>query len=114
MNLATEMEQGSFDWDEQREEQEENRERVSSRIGAAILSFCLVNRQFHAEDLRKFVTRETGISAPASADRILRDLRQRGVIEYRVLNRRESLYEVITVRSHLNQHKENRHGTSSN
>jgi ribosomal protein S25 len=39
------------------------------------------------------------VSAPAIADRILRDLRQRGVVEYRVLSRRESLYEVMTARA---------------
>jgi hypothetical protein len=40
------------------------------------------------------VLRETGIAAPASADRILRDLRQKGVIDYKVLGRRASLYAV--------------------
>lgn len=91
--------QGEFDW-----EQQENLERVSSRIGAAIISFC-VNRlrdkfshEFSAEDLRQFVIRETGISAPASADRILRNLRQRGLVEYRVIDRRGSLYEVIAIK----------------
>lgn len=94
------MIQGEFDWDEQ----QENLERVSSRIGAAIITFCgehlrdEANPQFHAEDLREFVTRETGISAPGSADRILRNLRQRGVIDYRVIDRRGSLYEVLAVK----------------
>ena len=75
-------------------EQQENLERVSSRIGRAIIEFCQEHRRFHADELRKHVVRETGIAAPASADRILRDLRQRGVVRYTVLNRRESLYEV--------------------
>jgi hypothetical protein len=90
--------QHNFDFDEQ----QENLERVTARIGAAIIEFCLkklasTDRSFHAEDLRRYVTLKTGISAPASADRVLRDLRQRGVITYRVLNRRESLYEVTGV-----------------
>jgi hypothetical protein len=86
-------------------EQSINLERVSSRVAAAIIAFCEANlqraeRRFHAEDLRRFVARETGIAAPASADRILRDLRQRGMIEYRVLSRHASLYEVVAVRGH--------------
>ena len=77
--------------------QQENLERVSSRIGWAIVQFCREHPRFHADELRKAVERETGIAAPASADRILRDLRQKGVIAYTVLSRRESLYEVNSV-----------------
>ena len=86
--------QGEFNWDDQ----QENLERVSSRIARAVLAFCEVHRRFHAEELRKFVIRETGISAPGSADRILRDLRKRGLIDYRVLSRRGSYYEVLAIR----------------
>jgi hypothetical protein len=75
-------------------EQPEHLERVFSRIARAILEFCRDHRQFHADDLRRAVIIATGITAPASADRILRDLRQRGVIDYRVVDRRASLYEV--------------------
>jgi hypothetical protein len=85
--------QNEFDFTEQ----EENLERVSSRIGRAIIDFCRAHKRFHADDLRKAVISETGIAAPASADRILRDLRKRGVIDYRVLSRRESLYEIVAV-----------------
>jgi hypothetical protein len=82
--------QGEFDF----EEQQENLERVSSRIGKAVLQFCRDNRRFHADELRRFVIRETGIAAPASADRILRDLRQKKQLAYECVSRRESLYEV--------------------
>jgi hypothetical protein len=75
-------------------EQAENLERVRSRIGRAIVAFCRERKRFHADELRAAVAEATGIAAPASADRILRDLRQRGVINYRVINRHESLYEV--------------------
>jgi hypothetical protein len=85
--------QGVFSFDEQ----QENLERVSSRIAQAIFRFCREHRRFHADELRRYVVAETGIAAPGSADRILRDLRQRKLIEYRVLNRRESLYEVLWV-----------------
>jgi hypothetical protein len=87
------MTQAAFDWDEQRE----NLERVATRVGAAIIAFCETHRRFHAEELRTAVIRATGIAAPASADRILRELRQRGVIDYRVVDRRASLYEVISI-----------------
>ena len=87
------MTQAEFNFDEQRE----NLERVSSRIAQAVIKFCRGHRTFHADDLREAVIRDTGIAAPASADRILRDLRQRRRISYRVLNRRESHYEVISV-----------------
>jgi Fe2+ or Zn2+ uptake regulation protein len=88
------VKQLALDWDGPA-----NLERVSSRIGAAVLSFCQAHKQFHAGELHQHVEQATGVSAPASADRILRDLRQRGVVEYRVVSRRESLYEVVNVRA---------------
>jgi Fe2+ or Zn2+ uptake regulation protein len=78
-------------------DQKEHLDRVSSRIGAAVLEFCREHHQFHAGDLHRHVEDATGIAAPASADRILRDLRQKGVVNYRVVSRRESLYEVLEV-----------------
>lgn len=74
---------------------EENLERVTTRIWRAVISFCKDNPRFHADELRRFVIRETGIVAPASADRILRYLRQKKRLDYKVLSRRESLYQVI-------------------
>lgn len=88
------MSQTAFDF-----EQREHLDRVSSRIGAAVLEFCLAHRQFRAGELHRHVERATGVSAPASADRILRSLRQRHVVDYRVVSRRESLYEVLEVRA---------------
>jgi hypothetical protein len=76
---------------------EENLERVSSRISRAVLNFCRDHKRFHADELRRAVIAETGITAPASADRILRYLRQRGLLSYTVLSRRESLYEVTAI-----------------
>lgn len=78
------------------ESQPEALERVSSRIGAAIVEFCKarVGKQFHADELRAYVEQKCGPTAPGSADRVLRDLRQRNVIAYRNLSRKLSLYEV--------------------
>lgn len=74
---------------------QENLERVSARIASVVLQFCRERETFHADDLRRAVIRETGIAAPASADRILRDLRQKRQVIYRCLSRSESLYEVL-------------------
>jgi hypothetical protein len=86
--------QGEFDFGEQGE----NLERVSSRIGKAIVQFCKEHRRFHADELRRHVIRETGIAAPASADRVLRHLRQHKQLDYRVVSRRESLYQIQWVK----------------
>lgn len=74
---------------------------VASRISAAVLAFCLlrVGHEFHADDLRQYVRRATGMSAPGSADRILRALRQEHALGYSVVNRRGSLYRVDWVGS---------------
>lgn len=89
---------------DEREEQAENLERVSSRIALAIIRFCQGRKRFHMDELRAWVVSETGIAAPDSAGRILRYLRQRGVIDYWVVDRRASLYEVLSVNtSHGNQ-----------
>ena len=76
------------------EEQPVMLERVNLRIGRAIVDFCSTQKKFHADDLRKHVSKNVGKVAPGSADRILRDLRRRGVLNYRELSRRASLYEV--------------------
>lgn len=78
-------------------DQAENLDRVRLRITTRILEFH--QRQgyeaaWHADDLRNFVIEEVTV-APASADRVLRDLRQHGVLDYVVLNRRQSLYQFV-------------------
>lgn len=71
---------------------------VSSRMAPAILAFCAarVGQCFHADDLRAYVTAQMP-GAPGSADRVLRDLRQRGYVSYVVENRAKSLYRVLRV-----------------
>jgi hypothetical protein len=101
---GTEVQPGLWDNDDkdEREEQRENLERVYSRIARAIIEFLRMHNTpmhdtWHADDLRKHVVAKTGIAAPASADRVLRDLRQRGIINYRVINRSQSLYKTLYV-----------------
>ena len=51
---------------------------------------------FHAQDLRDYVDDMTGHThAPASADRILRLLRRKGVLDYKVVSRSKSLYKFV-------------------
>lgn len=73
--------------------QGENLRRVSGRIAALVAEFvnARVGQEWHAEELRQYVAeREPG--APGSADRILRDLRQRGRISYELVSRSQSRY----------------------
>jgi hypothetical protein len=46
------------------------------------------------EELRDYIIRETGVAAPDSPGRIMRDLRQRHRLGYRCVSRSQSLYEV--------------------
>ena len=72
-------------------------EPVSSRMGRAILEFFrarATGSTFRAEELHQHVSAETGLSAPASADRILRALRQKGVLNYTCISRKYSLYRM--------------------
>jgi hypothetical protein len=77
-------------------EQQANLDRVSARIRPAVKEFCLsrIGQQFHVEELTSYVRAKTTV-APGSPDRILRDLRQQGEIDYEVVSRSKSLYRVL-------------------
>lgn len=73
---------------------------VSARIGQAIQLFYDSRMTggmpfFRADDLRVFVEAAVGKSAPGSADRILRDMRQAGKLNYEVTDRGQSLYKLL-------------------
>ena len=72
---------------------------VSARIKGAILEFCAerIGQEWHADDLRKYVTDKVGAVAPASADRILRFLRAKKAVIYVCASRSASLYRVTAV-----------------
>jgi hypothetical protein len=82
-------------------EQDDNLERVSRRIGASIVKFYQQKKstgrpEFYAGDLREYVVCSVGHAlAPASPDRILRDLRKRKVLDYKVISRSQSLYAFV-------------------
>jgi hypothetical protein len=78
-------------------EHRDHLDRVRLRITTRILEFHArqgYEAAFHADDLRSFVIEEVHV-APASADRVLRDLRQHGTLDYIVLSRRQSLYQFV-------------------
>lgn len=85
-------------------EQTENISRVASEIGSHIIAFIdrHMNQDFHCEALRQYVySKVDGYVAPGSPDRILRDLRQKGKVNYSVINRRQSLYRALPVKGQL-------------
>lgn len=79
------------------ETQNENLKRVKSKTAVAILQFfdtLEVGSKFHAQELRDFVAKLVPV-APASPDRILRDMRQREELNYELVSRSQSLYRKV-------------------
>lgn len=81
------------------EQQDLEFRRVRSLIGDRIRRFIAERLssgrpQFHADELRRYVA-SVHPTAPASADRILRALRQDGAVDYQCVSRRDSLYEAL-------------------
>jgi hypothetical protein len=48
--------------------------------------------EFHVEELRQYVLDRAATIAPDSPGRILRAMRQNGILDYLVIDRRRSLY----------------------
>jgi hypothetical protein len=70
--------------------------RVSAEIAGSILEFrsaLAPMRTFHSEDLRKFVIERHPHIAPDSPSRILRNLRKKKLLDYKIIDRNASLYE---------------------
>ena len=80
--------------------QEENLDRVTEKISAAVVQFCELEpekreKEFRMTELTQFVSERVGPSAPDSPGRVLRLLRQSGKIAYSVVSRRNSVYRII-------------------
>jgi DNA-binding PadR family transcriptional regulator len=65
----------------------------------AILTFCRGRMstgasRFHAEDLRRYLSYYCINFAPGSPDRVLRNLRAKGLVSYELIDRRNSYYEL--------------------
>lgn len=70
--------------------------RVNNAIAKHIETFVCTHKEWHVEELRRFVfDKVNGYVAPASPDRMLRDLRQKGRVNYVVISRAKSLYRSL-------------------
>ena len=76
-------------------EQKIELDRVFERIAPLIEEFHRTRRNgaFHVEELRRFVLDQIPGIAPDSPGRILRAMRLGGLLNYKVINRRASLYQ---------------------
>jgi hypothetical protein len=75
--------------------------RVQANIGELVERFVLDRWQagqprFHIQDLHDYIATRTQI-APASPDRILRQLRLEGKFDYKVVSRSDSCYEITAI-----------------
>jgi hypothetical protein len=68
--------------------------RVTHNLESAICAFANMARKrtFKADELRAYVTRRVPGAAPASPDRVLRNLRAKSILDYEVISRSESTY----------------------
>jgi len=81
---------------DERKQQYENLERVTERIGHAILEFFKAPREYYrSDDLYQFVKARVGKVAPASVNRIACALRAKGLIDFECVHRAGSLYRVV-------------------
>jgi len=81
-------------------EQEKQVERVRGKIQAQILAWFQqhpVGHQFRLIDLTVDIARKVPSLAPDSPGRILRLLRGEGILDYKVVSRAQSLYEITEV-----------------
>ena len=73
---------------------DEHLARVSDKIEDAVFRFCLRFNEFHLNDLSDHVRRNIPNISADSPSRILRDLKRRGLVNYEVVDRKNSLYRV--------------------
>ena len=84
-------------------EQQQELARVSTKLDDIVVRYCRTlllceESEFIMKELSQFVAVITkGQAAPDSAGRILRNLRQRGVVSYEVVSRSQSRYRVLGV-----------------
>ncbi len=80
----------------------EQLQRVALNLNDTIVEFfakrlASQDQRFTANELRHYVNAKNFGTAPASADRVMRLLRNKKVINYAVVNRGNSLYQAIPV-----------------
>lgn len=92
------MEQLTLNW-QQSSIQQIELARCKAAISPLIRAFFqarAIGSQFHMAELTEYVRRLVP-TAPDSAGRILRDMRQAGELNYSVVDRRKSLYQIEEV-----------------
>ena len=79
-----------------------NLKRVSESIAPLIVSFIdeRLGQEFHGEELLKYVSDRVPV-APDSPGRILRELRRKNTINYKVESRSQSRYRALPIRGRL-------------
>jgi len=80
-------------------EDRHERSRVYDHIAPLVLEFAAAytGKQFHAEDLRRFVLKHAPAVAPNSPYRILYELKREGRLNYKVISRSQSLYQFTPI-----------------
>lgn len=78
--------------------------RVALNIGQAIVQFwkLRIGTVFTATELRQYVQKSYFGTAPASADRVMRNLRKQGKINYELVDRSKSLYRALPLQETSN------------
>lgn len=77
-------------------------DRVSTRLAATILCFvrhCVANDEAHffMSDLLAHVSAQVQC-APGSPERVLRDMRAKGQLDYKCVRRSNSLYKILSIK----------------
>lgn len=77
-------------------EQTQQLTRVREAIAKHVITFIdtRIGKEFFNAELHNYVSEKMPI-APGSADRILRDLKSKGVVRYELISRRRSLYRAL-------------------
>ena len=75
-------------------------QRVRLKIGDLIVAFHRERlfsgqHEFHANELATYIQRQIPDTTFDSASRILRNMRQRGEIDYEIISRRDSHYRLL-------------------
>ena len=90
----------------QDKKRKDNLERVRGNIERVLLAFAkhridTNNPEFYAEDLLLAVESAFIPCAPDSPGRIMRLLRREGLINYKVVSRKDSLYRLVSLRPYI-------------
>ncbi len=83
-------------------QQDKQLQRVVPKLQDVIIQFLkrklkTIKQEFHAGELCIYCLNKVNDIAPDSVSRVMRELRKRGIIDYEVIDRKNSLYLIIGV-----------------